>query len=492
MSEKSGRVFYPAMRTPALANVLKEFLGEDSPLTSGGPVRQEVGGILRGMLNRPPRTTLYFLFRGTEPLELTIQAGKSIPLVVQPRNNPACAPPLAAGLVARLCRPAAALAAKARLSSAGRNVPGQHARPAAESAAARAEKQEESGYRQFERELGALAGSEGIRTAIEQDRVLGLTNAALPADQPLPTAPDVAPLEFPEPPVRRRPRRQTEPGAEDRAHRPARARRVLLHPLRQLRELPLVPGHAGHLGRRPAEPGRHARPERSEEPADPESTRPGADPAFPHARRHGDFRRGDGRHRSVDAGRRGHRLPLRGPQRHAAGFEPLRTAGRAGQGRQGQGGNGQDRGAECLLSFLARRVDPFLLRGQRRLPFRDVVAGAGGPLPANGQGRGLAGQFAGIPPRPQRAADRSQRRGVRLLFRRLLPQLHEPRLPHRVAPPPGGRHRHRDRATGEAQRGHGRKAGRHDRGTDRRRVPAARIRPAARRQPCRDRQGRGL
>ena len=89
VSEKSGRVFYPALRTPALANALKEFLGEDSPLTSGGPVRQEVGGILRGMLNRPPRTTLYFLFRGTEPLELTIQARQSIPLVVQPRNNPA-------------------------------------------------------------------------------------------------------------------------------------------------------------------------------------------------------------------------------------------------------------------------------------------------------------------------------------------------------------------------------------------------------------------
>ncbi len=48
LSEKSGRVFYPALRTPAVANALKEFLHEDSPLTTGGPVRQEVGGILRG------------------------------------------------------------------------------------------------------------------------------------------------------------------------------------------------------------------------------------------------------------------------------------------------------------------------------------------------------------------------------------------------------------------------------------------------------------
>ena len=87
VSEKSGRALYPAIRIPGMANALKEFLGEDSPLTSGGPVRQEVGGILRGMLNRPPRTTLYFLFRGEEPLELTLQAKKSIPLVVQPRTN---------------------------------------------------------------------------------------------------------------------------------------------------------------------------------------------------------------------------------------------------------------------------------------------------------------------------------------------------------------------------------------------------------------------
>ena len=89
LGEKTGRVFYPALRTPAVANALKELLREDSPLTTGGPVRQEVGGILRGILNRPPRTTLYFLFRGSEPLELTIQARHRFPLTVMPRNMPA-------------------------------------------------------------------------------------------------------------------------------------------------------------------------------------------------------------------------------------------------------------------------------------------------------------------------------------------------------------------------------------------------------------------
>ncbi|MEI8374725.1 MAG: hypothetical protein WCJ35_18010 [Planctomycetota bacterium] len=197
--EKAGRVFYPAMRTPALANALKEFLREDSPLAGGGPVRQEVGGILRGILDRPPRTTIYFLFRGNAPLKLSIQARQSIPLVVQPRNNSAAHRRLLQAWWHDYAAPR-------RLLQQKPDFPPQVETYMVNSLARRLnlvlprEMQEESGYRQFERELGALAGSEGIRTAIEQDRVLGLTDAALPADQPLPTAPDVAPLTFPEPP----------------------------------------------------------------------------------------------------------------------------------------------------------------------------------------------------------------------------------------------------------------------------------------------------
>jgi hypothetical protein len=89
VSEKSNRVFYPAMRTPAVANALRDFLAEENPLTTGGPVREEVGGILRGVLNRPPRTTIYFLFRGAEPLNLVIDARTSISLIVPTRNAPA-------------------------------------------------------------------------------------------------------------------------------------------------------------------------------------------------------------------------------------------------------------------------------------------------------------------------------------------------------------------------------------------------------------------
>ena len=197
LSEKSGRVLYPALRAPALANVLKEFLGGDSPLTTGGPVRQQVGGLLRGILNnRPPRTTIYFLFRGTAPLEISLQARQSIPLTVRPMANPALHqrllqawwqdysgesrkflqqkadyPPLIETyLVNSLARRLNLTLSKERIA--------------------------ESGYQQFEHEVGALAGSEGIRTAIEQDRVLGLTNLGLPADRPLPPAVPVPPLDW--------------------------------------------------------------------------------------------------------------------------------------------------------------------------------------------------------------------------------------------------------------------------------------------------------
>ncbi len=199
LSEKSGRVFYPAMRTPAMANVLKEFLGEDSPLTSGGPVRQEVGGILRGVLNRPPRTTIYFLFRGAEPLNLVVRARTSIPIAVQPRNAPAVQRRLLAAWWRDYAAPRRLLAQKP-------DYPPQVETYLVNTLARRLnltlprDRQEESAYQQFERQASALTASEGVRIALEQDRVLGLTPRNLPADQPLPPPPAVPPLEYPDEP----------------------------------------------------------------------------------------------------------------------------------------------------------------------------------------------------------------------------------------------------------------------------------------------------
>ncbi len=188
LSAAGGRLLYPAWRSTAMPGIVKELIERPTPLTTGGPVRQQLGGILRDILNRPPPTTLYFLFRGDGPLELTLQARRSIPLgVVQPRHEPLvhrrlldawwrdyaaggpraqskpdCPPLVETYLLATLAR---------RLNL---RIPRNRQTPSA--------------YAEFARESGVMTGNESVRTALEQDRLLGLAQLDQPADRPLPTA----------------------------------------------------------------------------------------------------------------------------------------------------------------------------------------------------------------------------------------------------------------------------------------------------------------
>ncbi len=61
LDERRGRTLYPTFDRPVFGKIVRGILDSDTPLTSGGPVRQEVGGLLRGILDRPPRTTLVLL-----------------------------------------------------------------------------------------------------------------------------------------------------------------------------------------------------------------------------------------------------------------------------------------------------------------------------------------------------------------------------------------------------------------------------------------------
>ena len=89
VSERDGRVLYPALDNPIAAKVMKRLVEEGSPLTSGGPVREQVGGILRGVLDRPPRAAIYFLFRGDKPLMLALEARQTERLPpLTPRSDP--------------------------------------------------------------------------------------------------------------------------------------------------------------------------------------------------------------------------------------------------------------------------------------------------------------------------------------------------------------------------------------------------------------------
>ena len=180
--------------------MVKDILGADSPLTTGGPVREQVGGLLRGILaDRPPRATIFFLFRGQGPLSLTLQAREPFPLQVVPRHNAAlhrlwldawwreysAAPPLCSRKKADyppLLENYLATTLARRLNL---RLP--------------EEKQTESAYARLEHEAGVMLETESILLGLEQNRILGMTNFALPADQPLPEPVDPPPLEVPEP-----------------------------------------------------------------------------------------------------------------------------------------------------------------------------------------------------------------------------------------------------------------------------------------------------
>jgi hypothetical protein len=199
LADKDGRLLYPAMRAPRIGNLLKEILGADSPLTSGGPVRQEVGGVLRGFLaDRPPKVTIYFLFRGDDPLALTLQARQSYPFSVVPRHD--------AALHRRWLEAWwQEYAARRRPLQKKPDYPPLVENYLATTLARRLnlplpeDKQTPSAYAQLEHEAAVMLQTESIRLALEQDRILGMTNLALPADQPLPAAVEPPPLELPEP-----------------------------------------------------------------------------------------------------------------------------------------------------------------------------------------------------------------------------------------------------------------------------------------------------
>lgn len=70
LKEKNDRVHYPAFS------------------------KQPVRGLLRSLLNRPQRMTAWFLFRGREPLEISIPELGVGPIVVQPTGEVAGPPPM--------------------------------------------------------------------------------------------------------------------------------------------------------------------------------------------------------------------------------------------------------------------------------------------------------------------------------------------------------------------------------------------------------------
>ena len=212
LSERNGRIFYPAIDSPAFGKLMKELLDSNTPLTTGGPVREEVGGLLRGIFDRPPRTTVYFLFRGSEPLQVTLQLRKPVELTIIP--TPQAAAPRRRPRLLRggptehrrllelwwtaVCQGAGLLQPKPDYPPLVDNyLTATLARrlnlPLPEA------KQTPSAESELRKEIGFNLGTESLRMAMMQDRILGLNNLDEPADQPLPEPFNPPELQMPEP-----------------------------------------------------------------------------------------------------------------------------------------------------------------------------------------------------------------------------------------------------------------------------------------------------
>jgi hypothetical protein len=197
LTDREGRVLYPAIESAAFPKIMKEVLDRDTPLTTGGPVREQVGDILRGILDRPPHVTIYFLFRGDGPLQITLQAQQPIPFNVVPRNAPGLRERLLAQWWHEYARPPQLLEQKP-------DYPPEVENYLTTNLAVRLNlrlpesKQTKSPYAELQKEVGINVGTEAIRVGLQQDRILGLNNLNLPADQPLPDAFQPPPLEVPE------------------------------------------------------------------------------------------------------------------------------------------------------------------------------------------------------------------------------------------------------------------------------------------------------
>jgi len=172
VTEKDGRVLYPVVD------------------------RRPLRGLLRDALDRPRTVTIYFLFRGVEPLHLSVQSQAEDSIVVTPVSRPSlhekamrvwweeyAAPPRL--LEVKPDGPALVESYLTAMLARRLDLPLPPAK-------------DDSSEARLQRELRLLAQSEDLRIAMMRERLLGRGNPSETADQPLPEPIDPPPLETPE------------------------------------------------------------------------------------------------------------------------------------------------------------------------------------------------------------------------------------------------------------------------------------------------------
>jgi len=210
LSEKSGRVVYPAIKTPSpVGRIVKDLLGQ-APGAAGRlldprrPVgrlldpRRPAGQLLGQLLDQAPKTTVYFLFRGQEPLEMTIQARRLRAATVVPRRDPRNHRKWLEAWWRQYTFEPGLLAKKVDYPPLVENY--LKSMLARRMGLALPDKSSHKSWQaQLGEELGLMLGSEEVRLAMERDRMLGLLSLDQPADQPVPEPIDPPKLEVPEP-----------------------------------------------------------------------------------------------------------------------------------------------------------------------------------------------------------------------------------------------------------------------------------------------------
>lgn len=197
LDDAEARVLYPAVVIPADNSMVTDLLLR-SPLLSGGPLRSQAGGLIQELLRRPPRTTVYFLFQGTDPLNVTLEARTPHQFTIRPRNDPRAHQRLLAAWWKQYTAEPSGLFAKKNdyppvVSNYLRAMLARRlnlALPEAPKA--------KPWQQQLEEQLGLFLGTEPVHTAMIRKRMLAPDAALTPASLDVPDAPEWPPLELPE------------------------------------------------------------------------------------------------------------------------------------------------------------------------------------------------------------------------------------------------------------------------------------------------------
>lgn len=199
LSEKDGRVLYPAVQRRPAGEVLKA-LSAQAPAIGGrlGLVLDQaagVAGLVGDILHRAPKVTVFFLFHGDAPLEIAIQSRRTDAIVLRPVHDAAGHQRLLAAWWGEYSAPPSILQRGADYPLLVENyLRSMLARRLNLPLPRLAPDRSWQGRLRESFELGV--GNESIRLAIQRDRFLDTPALREAADQPLP-----APIAPPEPDV---------------------------------------------------------------------------------------------------------------------------------------------------------------------------------------------------------------------------------------------------------------------------------------------------